>query len=101
MSYVVGTGTVAFSRGKDRPCGVEVTACGKPAGCALEGSDTQSEAKTGSLVALGAGHRGVGGRNQHHLPAAGNFFVGLEAATSAVRRVIGGEEPTTEQLQRL
>ncbi|GAA2715375.1 hypothetical protein Apa02nite_093600 [Actinoplanes palleronii] len=69
MSHVVGTGTVAFSRGEDRPRGVEVAVGGEAAGRALEDAYAQSEAEIGSLSTLGAGHRGVGGRHQHHLPA--------------------------------
>jgi hypothetical protein len=69
MSYVVGAGTVAFSRGEDRPRGVEVTVGGVAAGRALENPYAQSEAEIGSLAAPGAGHRGVGGRHRHHLPA--------------------------------
>lgn len=61
MSDIVGAGTVAFSRGEDRPRGVEVAAGGVAARCALERSDTKSEAEIGSLAARGAGHRGVGG----------------------------------------
>lgn len=41
MSHVVGTGTVVFGRGGDRPRGVSVAACGVAACRAFEGTDTQ------------------------------------------------------------
>ena len=69
MSDVVGTSTVTLGRGEDRPRGVSVAAGGVTAGRASESPDTQPEAFLGSRTALGAGHRGVGGRHQHHLPA--------------------------------
>lgn len=69
MSDVVGTGTDTLCRGEDRPRGVEVPISGVTADRALECPDTQPEAFRGSRSALGAGHRGVGGRHQHHLPA--------------------------------
>jgi len=69
MSDVVGTGTVAFSRGEDRPRGVDVTVGAVSAGRAVENSYTQPEALLGSRSAHGAGHRGVSRRHQHHPPA--------------------------------
>ena len=59
----------AFCRGEDHPRGVPVAPGGMPAGFAPEGSFIQPEAQLVSREALRTGHRGVGGRNQHHLPA--------------------------------
>ena len=69
MSYVVGTGMAAFCHGEDHPRSVPVAPGGMPARFAPEGSFTQPGALLVSREALRAGHRGVGGRNQHHLPA--------------------------------
>jgi hypothetical protein len=68
MAYVVGTAAAAFCRGEDHPRSVPVTARGVPAGPAPESSFGQPGARL-SLAALRAGHRGVGGRYQHHLAA--------------------------------
>ena len=68
MAYVVGTCTAAFCRGEDHPRGVPVPTGGVPATRAVEGPFGQPEAHL-FLATLRAGHRGVGGRNQHHLPA--------------------------------
>ena len=87
MSYVVSTGTVAFSRGKDRPCGVSVAAVCVATVAALEDAQTQAEPFLGSRTALGAGHRGVGGRHQHHLPTRPRTFVDQFSFARADRRV--------------
>ena len=69
MSYVVSTGMAAFCHGEDHPRSVPVAPGGMPAGFAPEGSFTQPGAQLVSREALRAGHRGVSGRDQHHLPA--------------------------------
>ena len=69
MSYVVGTRMAAFCHGEDHPRSVPVAAGGMPARFAPEGSFTQPGALLVSREARRAGHRGVGGRNQHHRPA--------------------------------
>lgn len=90
MSHVVGAGTVAFSRGEDRPRGVPVVVGGVAAGRALEGTDIQSEAVIGSLTAPGAGHRGVGGRHQHHRAARPHTRLDQLSFAGAERRPTAG-----------
>jgi hypothetical protein len=107
MSDVVGAGTVAFSRGEDRPRGVTVAAGGVSAGRALEDADTQSEAVIGSLAAPGTGHRGAGGRHQHHHAARPPATLDKFSPARADRRAGGlaghpalGEELRLEVLDR-
>jgi hypothetical protein len=68
MSDIVGTSTASFCRGEDYPRSVAVPVSGVPAVQALEGPFGQPEARL-FLATLRAGHRGVSGRDQHHLPA--------------------------------
>jgi hypothetical protein len=58
MSDVVGTGTMAFSRGEDRSRGVEVAAGGVTAGRALEDAYAQAEAAEVVAVDVHAGRLG-------------------------------------------
>lgn len=70
MSNVVNTGTVEFYRGRQNHSGsVAVPICGVPAELATKDSFTQRKRSFGSHRTARAGHRRVGGRNQHHLPA--------------------------------
>lgn len=69
MSDIVSTCTDPFCHGKDRPRSVFVSPEDQTAGRTDEGSFGQFESLRGSCVATRAGHRGVGGRYQHHLPA--------------------------------
>src|SRR5512142_1770292 len=69
MSHVVSTSVAAFCHGEDHPRGVPVATIRVAAVVAVEESATQPETVLGSRSALRAGHGGVGGRYQHHLPA--------------------------------
>ena len=68
MSDIVGTSTVSFCRGEDHARSVAVPVRGVATVQAPEGPFGQPEARL-FLATLRAGHRGAGGRNQHHLPA--------------------------------
>lgn len=59
-SYIVNVIRGKTGPDTDRPCSVEVAACGESTGVTLKGSITQREARRGSCAALGAIHRGVG-----------------------------------------
>ncbi len=69
MSDSVSTNTLAFYRGKDRPCGVAVSPGGVTAGPAPENSFRQWESLLGSRETTRTRHRCVGGRHNHHRPA--------------------------------
>ncbi len=69
MSDSVNTNTLAFYRGKDRPCGVAVSPGGVTAGPAPENSFRQWESLLGSRETTRTRHRCVGGRHNHHRPA--------------------------------
>jgi hypothetical protein len=68
VSDIVGTSTASFCRGEDRPRSVAVPVCGVAAVRAVEGPFGQPEARL-FLATLRAGHRGIGGRDQHYRPA--------------------------------
>ena len=89
MSDVVSTSTAAFCRGQDHPGCVPVAPVGVSAGCAPEDPLTQPETVLGSRIALRAGHGGVGGRYQHHLPARPLANLDQDAFRGADRRVRG------------
>jgi len=69
LSYVVSTSMAALCHGQDYPGSIPVTICSASAGRAHEASFPEREAFLGSRTALSAGHRCIGGRDQHHLPA--------------------------------
>ncbi len=90
MADTVSTCTAPFCRGEDCPRGVPISSCGVAAGSTQEGSFGQPQALLGSRTALRAGHRGVGGRNEHHLSARpGALFdqVPLRRTNRGVRRL--------------
>lgn len=69
MSDVVNTGTGEFFRGRQNHVGgVVVSVCGVAARHASEDTHTQREPLLDSRTTIRAGHRRIGGRNQHHLP---------------------------------
>ena len=68
MSDIVGTSTASFCRGEDHSRSVAVPVRGVAAVQAPEGPFGQPEARL-FLATLRAGHRGAGGRDQHHLAA--------------------------------
>src|SRR5664280_568986 len=94
MAEVVDTCTAPFCRGEDRPGSVRVPALDETAGRAHEGSFGQCEAGLGSRSATRTGHRGVGGRYQHHRSARPHATFdqgGLDApiaASAALRAIV-------------
>ncbi len=70
MSYVVNTDTVEFYRGRQNHVGgVAVAVRGMATRLAPEDTHIQREPLLGSRTTARAGHRRIGGRNQHHLPS--------------------------------
>jgi hypothetical protein len=66
VAYIVNTGMTPFCHSEDRPRSVSIATVGVLAAVATESSFGEPQPLRGSCEAAGAGHRRVGGLDDHH-----------------------------------